>query len=327
MLGCSEDSLIGKGTRILYENDLEYERVVKALSAGLREQGWASVESRQRVGDRFCDVILIVSPIQPDDFSAGIIAISYDITERKETEKKLERYRKKLEERVESRTSELQAAKDQLEAIFQSANVGIVVLRERLILQCNAQLEVIFGYGAGELTGQSTRLWYSDEASYTNTGKIVNEQIRRGEIHRCEQQLRRKDGSLFWARMTGRALDLADPDKGGMVGVVEDITAEREAADALRLAMAEQQAIFDSATSLASCWSKTASLSAVTARWMSCSVMLPERCGDRPPATGMSTKRRFRPSGRKPPSVWRQARLSIGSSNWCAKTAPCSGAG
>jgi len=249
MLGCSEDSLIGKGTRILYENDLEYERVVKALSAGLREQGWASVESRQRVGDRFCDVILIVSPIQPDDFSAGIIAISYDITERKETEKKLERYRKKLEERVESRTSELQAAKDQLEAIFQSANVGIVVLRERLILQCNAQLEVIFGYGAGELTGQSTRLWYSDEASYTNTGKIVNEQIRRGEIHRCEQQLRRKDGSLFWARMTGRALDLADPDKGGMVGVVEDITAEREAADALRLAMAEQQAIFDSATS------------------------------------------------------------------------------
>ena len=174
-----------------------------------------------------------------------------EIAGRKRTEAALRIQQERLEQVLAERTthaSELREAKERLGAIFQAANVGIVFLRNRVIQQSNAKLEEIFGYGPGELIGQPTRVWYRNEADYLQAGETIYRQVERGETHRGEQTLRRKDGSLFWARTTERALDpehLAE----GIVGVVEDITAEREAAEALRLASEEQQAILEAATS------------------------------------------------------------------------------
>ncbi len=48
-----------------------------------------------------------------------------------------------------------------------------------------------------------------------------------------DEQLIRQDGSLFWARITGRLIDPQDPAKG-VLGIMEDISVERATIEALR---------------------------------------------------------------------------------------------
>jgi PAS domain-containing protein len=55
---------------------------------------------------------------------------------------------------------------------------------------------------------------------------------------------RRKDGSTFWNRTDGRALDPQNPHKGS-VWTVEDVTEQRRAEEELQRVLAEQQALLD----------------------------------------------------------------------------------
>lgn len=141
-----------------------------------------------------------------------------------------------MEQRIQERTAELAAVNQEQQAIFESAGVGIVVIRDRVIVRCNRKLEEISGYGPGELTGQSTRIWYADDRAYAAGGRDVYVQLARGETHRRSQQMIRKDGSLYWVRLSLCAFNPGDPVKGS-VGIIEDITDERDAAELLRQAM------------------------------------------------------------------------------------------
>ena len=140
-----------------------------------------------------------------------------------------------MEERVAQRTTELASSNQELRAIFDAASVGIVLLRDRTILRCNRKLEEIFGYAAGEFDGAATRLWYPDEAAYHQGGAAVYAAMAAGELHVREQQLVKKDGTRFWARLRGQVIDRADPAKGAL-GVIEDITSEHEARETLQRA-------------------------------------------------------------------------------------------
>lgn len=177
-----------------------------------------------------------------------ILSIGSDITARKQAEEQvrqlnndLRRHADTLEQRVTERTAELSAVNDEQRTIFESASTGIVLLRERTIIRCNRKLEEIAGYASGELIGKSTRIWYPDEEAYVISGKNVYSQLAKGETYRQEQQMVRKDGSLFWVRLSLRAFDKNAPPKGA-VGIIEDITDEREAAEKLRKAMEAAQA-------------------------------------------------------------------------------------
>jgi two-component system sensor histidine kinase/response regulator len=129
----------------------------------------------------------------------------------------------------------LREANAEQSAIFESATSGIALIRDRVILRCNRKLEEIFGYGPGEFPGKPTRLWYATDEEHAQGGAQVYGQLDSGGTHRREQQLVRKDGGRFWCRLTGRAVDPANPSKGS-VWMLEDVTEEREAAEALRAA-------------------------------------------------------------------------------------------
>ncbi|NIC40272.1 PAS domain S-box protein, partial [Aquabacterium sp. A08] len=179
-----------------------------------------------------------------------LAAIWRDVTELKAQTAELETYRQRLEHLVQERTAELQATTADLHAVtteratlFDAAPVGIALMRERRFLRCNRWMERLLGYGPGELDGQPTRLMYADEAAYALGGEPVQAVVRRGQTHVRTQQLRRKDGTLFWARLTGQLLDRQQPERG-MLGIIENIEAEHAAAEALRegKAMAEAAA-------------------------------------------------------------------------------------
>jgi two-component system, sensor histidine kinase and response regulator len=134
---------------------------------------------------------------------------------------------------LERKAAELHAVNEEQRAIFDSATTGIIFIRDRIIIRCNRKLDEIFGYGSGELVGKSTRCWYEDDATYAEVGREVAQALAGSGIHHDERRLVRKDGTLFFARMNAQPLDPADISKG-LVGMVEDITAEHLADETLR---------------------------------------------------------------------------------------------
>ncbi len=132
--------------------------------------------------------------------------------------------------RVERALSEANA--EQL-AIFDSASMGICLVRDSVIRRCNRSLEDIFGYGEGEMVGQSTRVWYASDAQFEEGRSMAHSRMGRDRHNRNDLQLQRKDGSSFWCRLSGGYIDDAHPERGS-VWMLEDVTEEIEAAEALR---------------------------------------------------------------------------------------------
>ncbi len=125
--------------------------------------------------------------------------------------------------------------------VLDTANSGIVhVDDQRCQVWANRRLHQLFGWPEGSLVGQSTRCWFPDEAGWLQGGEVY-EALWRGETHRRDQQLVRRDGTRFWARLTGRAVDPHDP-RQGSVWVIDDITEEHQASQAMAEArvLAEQ---------------------------------------------------------------------------------------
>ena len=129
----------------------------------------------------------------------------------------------------------LKAAHDEQEAIFEAVHSGIVLLQDRVVRRCNGKLEHMLGYGPGELLGTTPQNWYTSEEACQQAGGIIYSLAGQGATHQREEQMRRKDGSLFWSRIHVRALDPSDISRG-LVGVLEDVTTERAAKEALRQA-------------------------------------------------------------------------------------------
>ncbi|MCX7173054.1 MAG: response regulator [Proteobacteria bacterium] len=161
------------------------------------------------------------------DFADGhyLVTWIYDITERQKAE------------------DAVRLASAEQSAVFEAATLGIAFIKDRVIVRSNQRLESLFGYSPGELIGQSTRVWYANDDDYVAGGAAVYEHLSRGETHRREQELIRKDGSRFWCRLSGSAIDPADLGRG-TVWMLEDVTETRAAAEALARAkeLAEEAA-------------------------------------------------------------------------------------
>ncbi|MBK9446666.1 MAG: PAS domain S-box protein [Betaproteobacteria bacterium] len=119
-------------------------------------------------------------------------------------------------------------------AMFEAATVGIAFLKDRVIMRSNRLLDQMFGYEPGEQIGQKTRIWYPDDATNENVASAY-EQMSRGEINQREQELVRKDGSRFWCKLSGSAIDASDIGRG-TVWMLEDISEARAAAEERELA-------------------------------------------------------------------------------------------
>ena len=129
--------------------------------------------------------------------------------------------------------AEIEESVEEMTAIFEASTFGIAFIKDRVMIKANHKLEELFGYAAGELSGQPTRWWYADEDSYRSVGDAYAE-LEQGNTHRRVLPMCRKNGSQFWARLSGVALS-ADPARGS-VWTVEDITAEYEATAAMQRA-------------------------------------------------------------------------------------------
>jgi len=89
--GYSHGELIGQSTRMLYTDDAEFNRVGKELYSQMEREGLGMLEAVLRHKDGSpINVLLSLSPFNPDDFTKGATATVLDITDFKRTQERLQ---------------------------------------------------------------------------------------------------------------------------------------------------------------------------------------------------------------------------------------------
>lgn len=113
-----------------------------------------------------------------------------------------------------------------LQIAFQLAPVGMCVTENRVITICNPAFESMFGYQPAELLGQPLAPLYPSPDEYNNIGHIGLQVMRESGTYGDERIMKRRDGTLFWCHVVGRALDRSDP-FACAVWMFEDISHRR----------------------------------------------------------------------------------------------------
>jgi PAS domain S-box-containing protein len=122
---------------------------------------------------------------------------------------------------------------------FEHAPVGMVLSRNRTMVDCNERLCQMFGAAREALVGQSFRVLYPSLAEFERIGKRMvpilnasgryadNRMMRRlGDLHGAFA------GETFWCHVTGHALNRAAPHEAG-IWTFEDLGSRRSAKAAL----------------------------------------------------------------------------------------------
>ena len=143
-----------------------------------------------------------------------------------------------MEREVRQRTRELQKVAYEFESLFDSSQVGMMVLRGgRFFSKGNQRLADILGYETPEeMEGFSMQSLHLDEERFREFGETYYDKLSQGEILHVEYQLRRKDGAPVWCSMSGKALDAGEPvdlDKG-VLWIVDDIGERKHAEHVLK---------------------------------------------------------------------------------------------
>jgi len=110
-------------------------------------------------------------------------------------------------------------------------------------VRCNRRFEEQHGYGPGELIGRPTSELYASEETWRAVGEAYAK-VAAGQTYTTVALTRRKDGSTYWSRLTGCAVDPGNPARGS-VWLDEDITEQKRAQEELQRVLAEQQALTD----------------------------------------------------------------------------------
>ncbi|MGK5068467.1 EAL domain-containing protein [Janthinobacterium sp. RT4P48] len=129
-------------------------------------------------------------------------------------------------------------------AILDNVMFGVMFVRHRRIISVNRRCEDLFGYDPGQMMGKSTAIVFTSSYDFEEAGERQYPALAAGGDFSEERQYQRRDGSLFWALVSGCALDPQRPNEGS-IWVYADITARKEAEEKLRLSATVLEHIAD----------------------------------------------------------------------------------
>ncbi len=157
-----------------------------------------------------------------DGRPVAMVAVGADITARLETDSEL----KLAEQRL--RESEMQLA-----AIVDNSQVGIMLITGyRVLARTNQRMADILGYDSpSQMLGFSMRQLHLSEAHFIDFGRQYYDVLHNREMLHVDYEVRRRDGSPIWCRLSGQAVDRNQPAdlNLGVVWVVDDISQQRVA--------------------------------------------------------------------------------------------------
>ena len=117
---------------------------------------------------------------------------------------------------------------------FELAPVGLVLSRERQMIDCNQELLAIFGAEREQIIGRSFEILYPTADEFKRTGLRIAAELDSAGRYADERVMKRLSGGpsghgpseLFWCHVSGRALDLRLPHAAG-IWVFEDLSSKR----------------------------------------------------------------------------------------------------
>lgn len=109
---------------------------------------------------------------------------------------------------------------------FEHAPVGLCVSRNRVIVDCNAQLCDMFGWSRENLSGQSFLVLYPSAEEYERLGARMVPILNAKGHYADDRIMKRASGEVFWCHVSGRALNREAPHESG-IWSFEDLSAQR----------------------------------------------------------------------------------------------------
>ena len=99
---------------------------------------------------------------------------------------------------------------------FELAPVGLVLSRNRSIVDCNARLCEMFALSREFLIGQTFQVLYPSREEYERTGARIAPILNAHGHYADDRVMRRGSGETFWCHVTGRALNRESPHAAGI---------------------------------------------------------------------------------------------------------------
>lgn len=109
---------------------------------------------------------------------------------------------------------------------FELAPVGLVLSRQRIIVDCNQALAEMFRTSREVLIGQSFQVLYPTADEFERTGERIAPILNASGRYADDRIMKRADGELFWCHVTGRAMHREAPHAAG-IWSFEDVSSRR----------------------------------------------------------------------------------------------------
>ncbi|HVO68387.1 MAG TPA: PAS domain S-box protein [Syntrophales bacterium] len=217
MVGYTSEELLGQTARMLYESDEEYDRVGKITYANIREKGTGSIKTRWKTKDgTLIDIYLNSAPIYANDLSAGVIFTAMDVTDRRQAEEALlksEKYFKAITEN--------------------SSDIILIVDKKGTLTYASPSVERLLGYKQEELIGKSGFDFIMPVDIPRAIHDFSQAVLTKKNVIPNSFRVKRKDGTECILEGVGNNL-LDNPSVEGFVMNVRDVTARKQAEEALR---------------------------------------------------------------------------------------------
>ncbi|HTZ46695.1 MAG TPA: PAS domain S-box protein [Verrucomicrobiae bacterium] len=131
--------------------------------------------------------------------------------------------------------NEREASEERFRHLFAQASIGIALeTMDGLIIEVNPAFCSMIGYSAEELCSSTcARISHPDDEKIE---QVLFQELRQGlrPNYQIEKRFFRKDGSLMWGQVSVSLLDRSDARTPLVIGMVSDITAQKNAEYSLR---------------------------------------------------------------------------------------------
>jgi len=223
IFGLTRENMEGRTLEPHYLSREAYLETGAAVAGAVRDGRTfeSEIQMRHIDGSMFW-VHLSGKAVNATDLSKGTVWVVTNITARKALEVELKR------------------TSSEREAILQSTLVGITYSIGRRHVWVNRKFAEMIGCEPLDLIGQSSLVHFPDEYSWRELGEISQPVLARGKPFSSEWQLKRHDGTLFWAQLFGRCVDPQDLDKG-IIWTYLDITERKQAEEDIHDALEKQK--------------------------------------------------------------------------------------
>ncbi|KJS12856.1 MAG: hypothetical protein VR67_06570 [Peptococcaceae bacterium BRH_c8a] len=160
----------------------------------------------------------------------GFVFVMTDLTERKQIERALKESESKFR------------------AVYDAVNVGIALVNlGGKIFDINKTFQKMLGYNADELDGMHFKD-ITHEEDYEQDRQLFNELISgTRKCYQLEKRYRHKNGNIIWVRLNVSVVQDGNGKINNVIGVAEDITQHKLAAEALRISEEKYRLLFHNA--------------------------------------------------------------------------------